>query len=293
MDKDKKYLERASYQWSEDSVRLVLTPGRTARAIFFYIQEAGYFKTEPPYFTERANLDSYLILYTISGKGYLTYLGKEYELTEGTCFYIHCMNYHYYKTVRNEKWEFLWIHFNGTNALGYYKEYSIDGFDILKVQDTFLIESTLRRIVSVNQKKAAYNETLTSNLIINILTELLIQKSVHNETALFMPDYVTDTIKYVDINFQDSLNLDQLADMVNISKYYLAKEFKYHTGSTVNEYIISCRISHGKELLKYSELTVNEIAYRTGFHNVSHFINIFKAREGITPLAFRRQWKSC
>lgn len=52
----------------------------------FYMQEAGYFKTVWPYFTERASLNSFLVLYTLSGEGHLSYEGQEYEVTEGACF---------------------------------------------------------------------------------------------------------------------------------------------------------------------------------------------------------------
>jgi len=145
MTQNNHYLERASYSWSNDSIRLIVTPSSVAKSIFFYIQEAGYFKTQAPYFTERQNLDSFLIVYTISGKGLLRYEGKEYTLSSGQCFYINCMNHHYYEALTNNTWEFLWIHFNGSTALGYYEEFVRTGFKILNIQDRFLIESTLRR----------------------------------------------------------------------------------------------------------------------------------------------------
>ncbi len=184
------------------------------------------------------------------------------------------------------------MHFNGNNTLGYYEEYTKEGFELLSVQDKFLMESTMRRIISINQKKFPYVETLTSNLIVNILTEILIQKNSHNAVSIMIPAYVKETMKFIDKNFADQLTLETLADKVNISKFYLAKEFKHYTGSTVNEYIILSRLSYAKELLKYSELSVNEITFQIGLNNVSHFINLFKARENITPLQYRKEWKN-
>lgn len=286
------YKERYNTNWSSDSIRLILTPTQTAKSIYYYVQETGYFKTIYPYFTERVNLNSFLIIYTISGKGLLKYENKEYHLDKGSLLFINCMKPHYYQAIGKGEWEFLWLHFNGTNALGYYEEYTKEGFDLLSVQDKFLMESTLRRIISINQKKLPYVETLTSNLIVNILTEILIQKNSHNAVSIFIPDYVKETMKYIDKNFSTHLTLEILADKVNISKFYLAKEFKHYTGSTVNEYIILSRLSYGKELLKYSELSINEITFRIGLNNVSHFINLFKSRENMTPLQFRKEWKS-
>lgn len=292
MKKITDYKERYNTNWTRDSIRLILTPTQTAKSIYYYVQETGYFKTTYPYFTERVNLNSFLIIYTISGKGLLRYEDKDYNLKTGSLLFIDCMKHHFYQALGNEEWEFLWLHFNGTNTLGYYEEFIKEGFELLMVQDNFLMESTIRRIISINQKKLPYVEALTSNLIVNILTEIIIQKSSHNAASIFIPAYIKETMKYVDKNFSDQLSLGILADRVNISKFYLAKEFKHYTGSTVNDYIILTRLSHAKELLKYSEVSINEITFRIGLNNVSHFINLFKARENITPLQFRKEWKS-
>ncbi|SCP96486.1 AraC family transcriptional regulator [Anaerobium acetethylicum] len=285
------YTERASYAWSEDSVRFIASPSATAKSIYFYAQEIGYFKTSYPYFTERQNLNSFLIVYTISGEGTLHYHEKDFTLTSGQCFYINCMDYHYYETKRGNDWEFLWIHFNGSNALGYYEEFTKDDFSILDIEESSVVESTLRRILAINQKKDITTEVLTSSLIASLLTEFIILGSTNRTDTILMPEYIRAVMKYTDRNFREPLSLDDLASRYGISKFHLSREFKKHTGTTVNEYIINTRLSYAKELLKYSDLSVNEIAYSAGFHNVSHFINLFKARENMTPLAYRREWK--
>lgn len=288
---DQNYEERASYSWSEDSVRLIITASNVAKSIYFYIQEAGYFKTSDSYFTERKNLNSFLIVYTISGNGHLKYQGCNYSLSAGQCFYINCMEHHYYETARNSDWEFLWVHFNGSNALGYYEEFVKNGFKTVQIQDTFFMESTLRRILALNQKRNASTEVLTSSLITNVLTELLVQTITFDAQTIFMPGYIKNVLKDIDQNFKSPLSLDDLAGRHGVSKFHLSKEFKKYTGTTVNEYIIANRLSYAKELLKYSNDSVNEIAYKIGMNHVSHFINLFKNRENTTPLAYRKEWQ--
>lgn len=288
---DQNYEERASYSWSEDSVRLIITASNVAKSIYFYIQEAGYFKTSDSYFTERKNLNSFLIVYTISGNGYLKYKGCSYTLSAGQCFYINCTEHHYYETAKNSDWEFLWIHFNGSSALGYYEEFVKNGFKTIQIQDTFFMESTLRRILALNQKRNASTEVLTSSLITNVLTELLVQTITFDAQTIFMPPYIKNVLKDIDQNFKSPLSLDDLACRHGVSKFHLSKAFKKYTGTTVNEYIIANRLSYAKELLKYSNDSVNEIAYKVGMNHVSHFINLFKNRENTTPLAYRKEWQ--
>ena len=290
--KNQDYMENADYTWSEDSIRYINTASLSARQTFFYVQEAGYFLTSPPYFTERKNLASYLIIYTISGRGQLTYQDSTYCLSPGTVMFIDCMNYHYYECLKNQKWEILWLHFNGTSAMGYYNEFIKNKFHILDSLDPFFIESKLRRILSLTQQKDYLAEILVSGLIVEILTQILVKNSSKNMSHGSIPDYLKKTIKEMDSRFRETLTLDQLAGFANISKFHFSREFKRYIGMTPNEYIIVTRISHAKEMLKYTDLTIEEITFDCGFHNVSHFINLFKVHEKITPLKYRAAWRN-
>lgn len=287
-----KFLERASYDWSEDSIRFINTPSPKAKSTFFYMQEAGYFKTTPPYFTERAGLPSFLIAYTLSGKGILHYGGNEYTLSKGQCFFINCMNHHDYSTPPAESWEFLWVHFYGASSIGYYQEFERNGFDILNIQNKTQFEEMLWQIIRINQKKLVSRELLTSHLILGLLTELLLPQFTGLYDDSFLPDYVSGCMKYIDTHFQEELSLSFLADTQHVSKYYLSREFKRYAGITLQDYLINTRITYAKEQLKYTNAPVNDIASSCGIPNVSHFIRLFRTRENMTPLAWRKQWQA-
>lgn len=283
-------LERLDFTWSKDSIRFINTPSALSRQLFFYVQEVGYFQTSPPYFTERENLNSFLIIYTLSGKGILKYHGSTFHLLPGSTAFIHCIDHHYYKCLSGQNWEFLWLHFNGTSALGYYNEFIKNGFRILSNLEPFFMESTMRRILSLTQKKDIHSETIVSSLIVEILTQLLIQNSNQNLMLGFMPSYLKDALNEIEKHFQEPINLDYLSGKCNVSKYHLSREFKKYIGVPLNEYIILTRLNHAKELLKYSHLTIEEIAFSCGFHQATHFINLFKKREKRTPLRYRKEW---
>lgn len=287
----KELLERGDYSWTEDSIRMILTPGNVARNIYFYVQEIGYFKTFPPYFSERENLESFLIIYTLSGNGELEYRGERYSLSQGKCFFINCQEHHIYKTEENSEWEFLWVHFNGNNVRGYFEESVKDGFRILDLGDSDVVENNLRRMISLFQAKNLTTEFIVSNLLNGILTEVLLHTVTSQADTFQIPDYIRQIVNQINKNFRETLTLEELADMVHLSKYHVLREFKKYMGVTIHEYLITERISYAKELLKYSSLPVSEIAYETGMNNVTHFINLFKAREGSTPLAYRKAWK--
>lgn len=285
------YSERASYSWTEDSIRYINTPGMTARSIYFYVQEAGYFKTFPPYFTERENLDSFLIVYTVSGSGLLQYGGSEYHVRPGQCFFINCTEHHYYAVPKNGTWEFVWLHFNAANALGYYQEYVKNGFHISTPADGTAVEVLLRQILELCRQTFAGAEAQISNKISNVLTELLMTEAGSPSDPSFLPEPVKRAMKFIDRHYQEDISLEQIAQAASFSRCHISREFHRYTDMTIQEYLIANRIAYAKMQLKYTDKSVGEIAAAAGMCSASHFIGIFRARAGMTPLAFRRAWK--
>lgn len=283
-------MEKGTHYWTDESFSLFSVPSPTARSTYFYMQEAGYFHTCWPYFTERTGLNSFLIVYTLSGEGTLLYRGKEFSLTAGTCFFINCMEYHEYHTPKDCQWEFLWLHFSGSCCLGYYEEFVRNGFEILKARENTSLDSRLRNVITLHQNKDSTTEPVVSMLITAILTELLLCSSLRDEQSHCIPAGIRDAENYLKRHFKEAISLDVLADMVHISKFHLIREFVRYVGLSPHEYQIELRISHGKELLKYSDLAVNEIARACGINQTSHFIGLFKDREHMTPLQFRKKW---
>ena len=75
-----------------------------------------------------------------------------------------------------------------------------------------------------------------------------------------MPVYLKTVLKEIDQHFQEPLSLESLAITEGVSKYHLAREFKKYLGMPPNEYLIVTRLNHSKTLLKYEDLTIEEIA---------------------------------
>ena len=71
--------------------------------------------------------------------------------------------------------------------------------------------------------------------------------------------------------------------------HYLSTLFSSVENITIEQYVILQRIERVKELLKYGESTLSEIAYSLGYSSVQHLSNQFKAVTGFTPTKFRSQ----
>lgn len=285
------YKESSFNNWSEDSVRMILTTSPLARNMYYYVQEVGYFKALHKYYTERENLNSFLVVYTLSGTGLLKYRGREYSLQPGQAFFINCMEYQFYKSTTDAPWEFLWVHFNGCASLAYFNQYMKNGDSVIDIQDALSIKQILSDIINVNQNRNFKTEMITSKLITDLLTQLLISAYTSNTADSMIPKYINDTVRYIEKHYKQKITLDHLSKQFSIDKFHLQKEFKHYMGLTPNTYMINCRLNHAKELLKYSDLSVKEISYEIGIENISHFINLFKKSEHKTPLTYKNEWR--
>ncbi|MCA0991926.1 AraC family transcriptional regulator [Pseudalkalibacillus hwajinpoensis] len=284
------WLEDGSFDWTEDSLRLSLNPSKHTVNSYLYIQEVGHFKAYSSYFTERHNLESYLIIYTRNGEGRLFYQNEEYLLEPNTICFIDCRNHQYYQTSK-ELWEFYWVHINGSQVENYYLDFSQDHNVCTTVKDN-TAQNIIRTMINLQKHKTRSLEIITAREIVNLLTLLMIEKTRSNyndETKI--PTYIFDIQSFFEENYSKKITLDDLSRRYKLNKYQIAKTFKSSVGITPIEYLIETRINKSKDLLKYTDLPINEITYQIGIDNVTHYINLFKKRVGTTPLKFRNSWK--
>ena len=63
--------------------------------------------------------------------------------------------------------------------------------------------------------------------------------------------------------------------------------FSAHEGRTIEKFFIAQKVEYVKELLEYGQLTVSEIAWRTGYSSVAHLSRQFKHVAGCTPTQYQ------
>lgn len=92
---------------------------------------------------------------------------------------------------------------------------------------------------------------------------------------------------YIYSHIHSRITLKQLASHVSLSESYLSKLFYKEIGMSISEYIILQKLEKAKNLLCYSDYSATDIANYLAFSSQSHFIQVFKKYEGITPAKYR------
>ncbi|WP_313509590.1 AraC family transcriptional regulator [Enterococcus sp.] len=285
------YWEKANHTWSTDSLRYINTSTQKQRELFYYIQEIGYFKASKPYFTERENLPSYLIKYTLSGKGELFYQDKRTVIEAGDVFFIDCKEYQYYKTISNEPWEMDWIHIYGGNTRAFYEEFIKNGSNTFRTTKKGLVQNPIhlfiQDLLTLQQEPNAKTAFQSSIFIHQLLNELLLQKYRQDFSSTDIPDYVLAMRELIDEEFRQSITLERLEETFHRNKYQLVKEFSKYIGVPPIDYQINKRISYAKDLLRYSRMSIKEISLAVGIENTAYFSRLFKNKAGISPSDYR------
>lgn len=100
---------------------------------------------------------------------------------------------------------------------------------------------------------------------------------------------IFDGIAYIEQNYASPITPEDCAAHLCMSYSHFAKQFRAVTGRTFKQYLTYIRISHAETDLVTTNDSVTEIAMRTGFNNVSHFIATYRTLRGKTPLETRRE----
>ena len=90
--------------------------------------------------------------------------------------------------------------------------------------------------------------------------------------------------------FQTRFVLSELAEEYSISVSYLSHLFKLATGTSVMDYLQSCRIAEAKKCLAESLMRVGEIVEHCGFSDASNFSRTFRNATGLSPSEFREKY---
>ena len=271
--------------------RIINTPSDFAKRALFYVQETGYLKSIKSHLSERFGLNSYLFLIVLSGKGIFTYKEQTYPLNQYDCVLINCMERYTHQSDEAAPWELLWVHFNGNAAKEYYSYYVKSSTNVFHTEHPEKYMPIIYQLLNIQHHKNSSWELVTSKLITDLLTACITRR--HAEAPIEGEGISNKLYKikgYLEQNYCNKILLEDLANSFYISKYHLCREFKKLFGTTVQDYITMKRITHAKELLRFTRLSIEEIAADAGYPDSSYFNKVFQKSEGMTASEFKKRW---
>lgn len=274
--------------------RIIYSASPFAKENLFFLQEIGNSKYFQPYLSTRTYLESFLFIIVNNGHGSLNFHNTQYNLRPCDCIFLNCRE-PYTISSSEKNWDISWIHFDGTTMNGIYnKFFERCGTPCFSLHDTAEIKEIHSHIMEI----ASNNDYVRDMLLMSQLSNLLsiIMKccwSSSNNTVSKVLDGEWSSIKhYLDTYYTEDLSLDYISEAFHINKFYISRKFKELYGTTINNYIQDKRISYAKQYLRYSDLSIADIASKCGYADFTYFTRVFKKKEGMSPSKFKKEWKT-
>ncbi len=131
--------------------------------------------------------------------------------------------------------------------------------------------------------------------ILKVLSETKDYHEVTRKSSFYQSNkYETERLNvvcsYTMANYSQPISLEQIAAISNLTVTSFCRYFKLMTNKTYYDFLTEIRISHACHFLIEDKMSVDQIADKCGFYNISNFYRQFKKVIGVTPLTYKREY---
>lgn len=166
------------------------------------------------------------------------------------------------------------------------------------------VRDCLRSPLAIPLAQKIRNSVLGGDADQNILAEnfaVLVMSEILDEIAARPPcaepntclsqALLTGILDYIEENLAYNMSLTEIAKTVDLSPYHLARCFKQEMHMSPHQYVLERRVVRAREFLEQRGSSLADIAYAVGFSSQAHMTDVFRKRLGVTPGAYRREFK--
>jgi AraC family transcriptional regulator len=101
-------------------------------------------------------------------------------------------------------------------------------------------------------------------------------------------DRTVAAARYIESHAAEAVSLTAVAQEVGLSPFHFLRSFRRAIGLTPHQYLLRMRLIHAITLLRDTQLSITQVAYQSGWGDLSNFIRTFRRDIGCSPREFRR-----
>ena len=250
----------------------------------FSVRSVGYGELPPGGETEKRVVGFAQLIWTLSGTGKQWRNGKSYQIEKDyICCYLprdeHCL-----RGIGNDPWRYYWLTFDGPAVTPFAANF---GFDDLPYRVGPCPESRIKRIEQLLDipGEAATREPAAEAF--QLLLEIASTKAAERSFEDY-PEMIRNAIRCIRTNISNpALGVDFLAEEAGIHRSSFYRTFLKVTGTSPKTFIDTIKANKAKDLLRHSDLSIEDVAHRCGFKDANYFGKFFNRNCGCTPSSFR------
>jgi AraC family transcriptional regulator len=203
-----------------------------------------------------------------------------YDCSAGTLLYHHWEDAHY-----NIKPDGFTRGFHIEISKSWFENHLISKDNI---EGSFNIKNPAAKLLTYQVFKETKLNDLNSELSIHqLLLHIFSQLNQETGKPEKKPAWVNQIDELLRESFTEKLNLEKLAQIINIHPIHLSRDFHKYFHCNLGDYIRKLKVNKSLSLLHANKESLTDIALDCGFADQSHFIRCFKENTGITPLKYK------
>lgn len=248
----------------------------------FKIDLAGISYCDGTYKVCRQKAEEGCIEYIISGSGTVKTRGKVFYAAKGDSYFLKPDDDHEYYSSADDPWVKIWINISGTLVHALTDCYSLNDHTVFHC-------NSQPYIAKIHQE--LQNKTLSPNDIISkcslyfheliqFLASSIESSSVASPEAKILKDFI-------DTNIYSVITVEELSRLIFKSPSQTIRLFKKYYNTTPYEYHMNNRLKTAATLLRNTNFSVKEIAYKLNFCDEHYFSTLFKNKTGKKPTELR------
>lgn len=174
--------------------------------------------------------------------------------------------------------------------LQFLKNYNVQDDTIKGILDLFVLEV----------EAGGRNGEVYINNLLSLLSNHYVQNysnftDLQNEqlhSSKFNEHQLRKVDEFIKNHIGNQISVEDMADLLNCSKFYFLREFKKMVGITPYQYLMNQRLDQAKSLLLVSGADIASVSHDLGFNDQSHFTRSFKKQFGKTPGQYQKSHKN-
>ena len=235
------------------------------------------------------------LFYVVDGKGEFNIQGQRFPVKANDFVIINPQVEHTELSSPDEPLEYIVLGINGL-SFSNLTPVSEGGhpFSFFNLRDEQ--KDILRYLNAMVQE--ATSQQMSYELVCHNLLEILLIKILrhqHFDLEVGKQSKATKDISfikhYLETYYHESIQLEDLASMTHLSRFYISHSFKKEIGMSPMEYLIDIRIKESKILLRTTNYSISQVADIVGFTTPTYFSKQFRKSTGISPTGYREQFQ--
>lgn len=232
-------------------------------------------------------LQEYQLLYIVKGRGVFANQSASCDIAKGTMVLLRPGVWHSYKPSTSDGWTEYFIGFSGEIADRAIARLFAEEEQLFNVGLKQELVDLYQRAIEVASADRPAAQQLLCGIVMHILGSL--NYISRNTVGADRMDQIVEQAKAImQEKAAQNLDLEVLAEQLNVSYSWFRKVFREYTGYPPAKYFMMVKLHRAQYLLVNTQESIKEIAFSLGFKSPEHFYTTFRRVMGSTPSIYRK-----